>query len=87
MQKHELFEVETAGVSLGTKYYGNDKTAIFAEAEEKNATYSNVEGIQKVSGSSERKLEKVEIRKEQAEKKAEKKQKVEFISSTGFYDF
>ena len=86
MQKHELIEVEVAGVTLGSKYYENEKKPVLMEAEENNASDPIVEANFKVAVSSDKR--KVEIKKEAEVKvKVEKKEKVEIESNTGFFIF
>jgi hypothetical protein len=71
--KHELVEVEVAGVSLGSKYYENENEnkPVLLDAEDKNSSENNKpEATAKFSvSSSDRKNEKVEIKKEKVEAK------------------
>jgi hypothetical protein len=79
-QNHELVEIESTGVSLGSKYYESNQKPVLSEAEDTNAPSIKQESASIVSVSSERKTEeKVE------NKKVEKKEKVEIKSNTGMF--
>jgi len=60
IRKHNLVEVESVGVNLGSKYYENTKKPQLIEADSKDLPVKNVEVLAQVAKSEDRKPEKVE---------------------------